>query len=392
MDRAFGGLEKITTGLLLVQSVERQAGRYSDQQNENEQRGFTFHFQALSPPMTIRAHVPDRNVRPIFDPLEEPVGVSDGVGSGLWGSRPLPALPGWSGERERRGGGHDRDRRRRSGEDRRDRAAAIAATVTAAEARATTATTVIGSLGHGGVERLVQVDRREVDAALPSTSMTRTLISSPSLTASSGRRTGGTCRWLTCTSPSLPGAISTKAPMPMRRVTLPLKIEPTSTSPTMPRMMSRGAAAGRLIDGGDEDLTVLLNVDLRAGVGGDLLDHLAARPDHLADPLGIDLDGEDAKARISLRCLARLRSIASAILPRICSRPWRACSRALNHHFARQALDLGVQLDGGDAFGRSGDLEVHVAGEVLHALDVGEDGELVVRWSSGPWRRRRPAP
>jgi hypothetical protein len=40
-----------------------------------------------------------------------------------------------------------------------------------------------------------------------------------------------------------------------------------------------------------------------------------------------------------------------------------------------QAVVLQVHLDGGDAFLGAGHLEVHLAVEVLHALDVDEGGE-----------------
>ncbi len=42
----------------------------------------------------------------------------------------------------------------------------------------------------------------------------------------------------------------------------------------------------------------------------------------------------------------------------------------------RQALDLDVHLQGGDAVPRAGDLEVHVAEVVLDSLDVGQHREL----------------
>lgn len=74
----------------------------------------------------MRAHIPTKNVRPIFEPLWEPVGVSAGDGSGLWASHRLPARPGLPGEQEHRGAGRDHVRsdrrhghRQRSGEDRR---------------------------------------------------------------------------------------------------------------------------------------------------------------------------------------------------------------------------------------------------------------------------------
>ena len=43
---------------------------------------------------------------------------------------------------------------------------------------------------------------------------------------------------------------------------------------------------------------------------------------------------------------------------------------------ASYALDLDIHLDGGDALTGTGHLEVHVAQEVLEALDVGEHGDV----------------
>ena len=43
-----------------------------------------------------------------------------------------------------------------------------------------------------------------------------------------------------------------------------------------------------------------------------------------------------------------------------------------------KALDLAVHLEGVDAGGGAGDLEVHVAQEVFHSLDVAEDGVFAV--------------
>src|SRR6266700_6541801 len=50
-----------------------------------------------------------------------------------------------------------------------------------------------------------------------------------------------------------------------------------------------------LVGRGDEDLAVVLDVDLGAGLLDDLADHLAARADHVADLVGVDLDGRDAR-------------------------------------------------------------------------------------------------
>ena len=44
----------------------------------------------------------------------------------------------------------------------------------------------------------------------------------------------------------------------------------------------------------------------------------------------------------------------------------------LGQHVGGEAVDLGVELQGGDEVGGAGDLEVHVAERVLGAEDVGE--------------------
>ena len=51
-------------------------------------------------------------------------------------------------------------------------------------------------------------------------------------------------------------------------------------------------------------------------------------------------------------------------------RPARSAVRRICR---RQAVALVVELEGGDALTRTGDLEVHVAHEVFLAGDVGED-------------------
>lgn len=47
------------------------------------------------------------------------------------------------------------------------------------------------------------------------------------------------------------------------------------------------------------------------------------------------------------------------------------------HDFGGKTVDLDVHLNGADAFGGTGDLEVHVAQGVFIAQDVGEHDELV---------------
>ena len=50
----------------------------------------------------------------------------------------------------------------------------------------------------------------------------------------------------------------------------------------------------------------------------------------------------------------------------------------LGEHVGGQAVDLRVELEGGDELGGAGDLEVHVAEGVLGAEDVGEGRVLAL--------------
>ena len=110
----------------------------------------------------------------------------------------------------------------------------------------------------------------------------------------------------------------------------------------------------RLLDGdavGRRDVhgAVVLDLDGDAGLGRDAADGLAARADDLADLVGLDRAACGCAARTAT-APSRGAASASAILPRMWSRPvaWPGAAR-LVEDLARQALDLDVHLDGGDA-------------------------------------------
>src|SRR5699024_1682625 len=62
---------------------------------------------------------------------------------------------------------------------------------------------------------------------------------------------------------------------------------------------------GGLVGGGDVDAAIVLDVDLHARFGDDLVDHLAARSDDLADLFGVDGEAHDL-GRVAAQVLARL--------------------------------------------------------------------------------------
>ena len=128
-----------------------------------------------------------------------------------------------------------------------------------------------------------------------------------------------------------------------------------------------------LLDGGDIDRTVVLDIDLGAGIGDDLLDHLSAAADDLADLVGVDLQADhlgsvlgDVRARRGDRLQDHfVDDIVSALMRR---------SKRLANDLGGKTVDLQVHLDRGDALVGTGDLKVHIAVEVLKSLNVDHGG------------------
>src|SRR5829696_2836643 len=122
--------------------------------------------------------------------------------------------------------------------------------------------------------------------------------------------------------------------------------------------------------GVDADHAVVVDVDLRVELLRQRADRLAALADDRTDLLGVDLDRGDPR-RVGRQLRARL---GDGVLHLAEDR--HACVPGLLERAAqdleRDARDLDVHLERGDAFGGAGDLEVHVAEVVLDTGDVGE--------------------
>ena len=130
------------------------------------------------------------------------------------------------------------------------------------------------------------------------------------------------------------------------------------------------------IHGGDMDRTVLLDIDFRAGLGCDLFNHLATRSDNRSDLFRIDLDGDNAR-RISGKRFTWLSNRLGDFTQDI-QTGLPGLLEGFDEDRARNALNFRIQLKGCNAFRGSGYLEVHVSRKVFHALNIGQDSELVV--------------
>ena len=130
-------------------------------------------------------------------------------------------------------------------------------------------------------------------------------------------------------------------------------------------------ALGGLAYAGDRDQARVVDVDLGARLLLNAADRLALRADEIADFVGTDLDGDDARRVLrELRAWMRHRLLHDV-------EDVHPCLARLLQRLADdtpiQPLDLDVHLDRGDAVPGAGNLEVHVAEMIFGSEDVGED-------------------
>ncbi|CAB4852163.1 unannotated protein [freshwater metagenome] len=129
-------------------------------------------------------------------------------------------------------------------------------------------------------------------------------------------------------------------------------------------------------DGDDALGAVVVDGDVGTGLLGDGVDDLALRPDDLTDLVHRDEDRGDLRCRCGNlgtgsgeTCIHVLEDRRTGFLGLI---------QSGGQDVGGDAVDLGVELQGGDRIGRTGDLEVHVAEGILGAEDVGERGVLTL--------------
>ena len=137
-----------------------------------------------------------------------------------------------------------------------------------------------------------------------------------------------------------------------------------------------GLLSHGVVGGSDVDAAVVLDIDLHAAaVGDDLVDHLAAGPDDFANLLGVDGEADDL-GRVGAQMITRggdsLKHLAQDM-----QTAFQRLRKRLAEDLLVDTLDLDVHLNGGDAVHRARDLEVHIAEEVLEALDIGQHADLV---------------
>src|ERR1035437_10215042 len=137
--------------------------------------------------------------------------------------------------------------------------------------------------------------------------------------------------------------------------------------------------------GCDLDRAVVLDIDLGAGFLLDLADHGATLADDVADLLGVDLDGDDARCVVAH--LGAARRDDRVHLVEDGHSGFVGLLEAGPNDRLVDALDLDVHLESGHALAGAGDLEVHVTEGIFLAEDVRQDGDPAIGLADEPHRR-----
>ena len=127
-------------------------------------------------------------------------------------------------------------------------------------------------------------------------------------------------------------------------------------------------------NGHDADHAVVVDGDVGAGLTLDGVDDLALRADDLTDLVDRDLEADDLRGGLA-DFLARLRDGLEHDVEDV-ETGLTGLRQRTSEHVGRNASDLGVELQGSDEVGGTGDLEVHVAERILGPEDVGEGDVL----------------
>ena len=113
-------------------------------------------------------------------------------------------------------------------------------------------------------------------------------------------------------------------------------------------------------DGHDADHAVVVDGDVGAGLTLDGVDDLALRADDLTDLVDQDLEADDLRGGFLNFLTDGLEHDVEDVETGLTGLRQRT-----GEHVGGNAGDLGVELQGGDEVGGTGDLEVHVAERIL---------------------------
>ena len=119
----------------------------------------------------------------------------------------------------------------------------------------------------------------------------------------------------------------------------------------------------------------ILHIDLDSGLFDDRANHLAARPDQVANLIDRDLHRVEARSEVG-NLLASAGDHFFHLAENVQPSALRLRQR-FAHNLRSDAGHFNIHLQRGDAILRSGNFEVHIAVVIFCACDVGENGILL---------------
>jgi len=131
------------------------------------------------------------------------------------------------------------------------------------------------------------------------------------------------------------------------------------------------------VDRGDEYATVVLDIDLSAGISDDLLNNLTARTDNFSDLIGMDVHG-DHLGSVRRYLVARTGDSLENVLVDDVVSTLMSNLECLLDDLGCKTVDLEVHLNGCDTLVSTCYLEVHIAVKVLKSLNVDHCGPRTV--------------
>jgi hypothetical protein len=132
-----------------------------------------------------------------------------------------------------------------------------------------------------------------------------------------------------------------------------------------------GCIATCAISCSDVNRAILLDVNLRTCFSTDLLDVLATWADDGTDLLRINLQRDDTWSVFGH--LLTWSTDGLIDLAKDVQAGFESLGKAFDKDITGNTLNLSIELQGCDALSRTSDLEVHIAGEVFHPLNISKD-------------------
>ena len=147
-----------------------------------------------------------------------------------------------------------------------------------------------------------------------------------------------------------------------------------------------GLSAAFSVYGSDVYETRIVNVDFGTRFFRNLFNHLAARPDDIANLVGMYLHGNNTRCiggQFLTRCIEDRQHLIHNM-----KASFMSLFQSRIKNFTAEAFDFNIHLNSRNALCRTGYLEVHITQSIFHALNIRQNRKVVIlRYKSHSYAR-----